>query len=497
MTAYVCAIDQGTTGTRALVVDHDGRILATAYRTHEQRYPQAGWVEHDPTEIWAAVTAVIAEVLDRARIEGSDLAAIGITNQRETTVLWDAATGEPLEHAIVWQDRRTSDRIDELADRAAAIRARTGLEPDAYFSASKLEWLLDAGGPTRRRRAERGELKAGTIDTWLLDRLTGVHATDVTNASRTMLFDIEACRWDDELLAEFDVPRAILPDVHPSMAPRAYGRTDPDGPLGAAVPVTGVLGDQQAALVGQTCFCPGEAKNTYGTGSFVLMHTGTEAVPSDHGLLTTIAYQRAGESPRYALEGSIFVTGAAVEWLVDVELLDDPAESEAVAGTVEDTDGVVFVPAFTGLGAPHWDQRARGTIVGMTRGTRRGHIVRAALESIAFQTRDVIAAMSADADVDVRRLSVDGGAVRNDLLCQLQADVLGVPIDRPVVEETTGVGAAYAAGLAVGFWSDVDELAAHVAVDRSFAPAADADRIEHKYGRWRAAVDRAGDWATE
>ena len=497
MTEYVCAIDQGTTGTRALVVDQDGRILATAYQTHEQHYPRPGWVEHDPMEIWTAVTAVIDEVLERARIETIELAAIGITNQRETTVLWDADTGAPVERAIVWQDRRTSDRIDELADQADRIRARTGLEPDAYFSASKLEWLLDAGGPTRRRRAERGDLKAGTIDSWLLARLTGVHATDVTNASRTMLFDIEACRWDDELLAEFDIPRTILPSVHASMDPTAYGKTDPAGPLGAEVPVTGVLGDQQAALVGQTCFTAGEAKNTYGTGSFVLMHTGTEAVPSDHGLLTTIAYQQAGEPVRYALEGSIFVTGAAVEWLVDVGLLEEAAESEAVASEVDGTDGVVFVPAFTGLGAPHWDQRARGTIVGMTRGTSRGHIVRAALESIAYLTRDVIEAMTADANVDVRRLSVDGGAVQNDLLCQLQADVLGVPIDRPVVEETTGVGAAYAAGLAVGYWADTDELSAHVAIDRSFSPEADQDRVNRNYDRWRAAVERASDWATE
>lgn len=497
MVGYVCAIDQGTTGSRSVIVDRDGRIVSTAYQTHEQYYPEPGWVEHDPDELWTAVESVVRTALNRARIGGTDLAAIGLTNQRETTVLWDRVTGEPLHRAIVWQDRRTSDRIDGLDAERAWIRETTGLEPDAYFAATKIEWLLDHLGVNVRRRAERGDLCVGTIDSWLLANLTGIHATDVTNASRTMLFDIRDLTWDEALLETFGVPEALLPTVEPSMHPTAYGETDPDGPFGAAVPVTGVLGDQQAALVGQTCFAPGEAKNTYGTGSFVLMHTGETPVRSEHGLLTTIAYQRAGEPVQYALEGSIFITGAAIEWLVDVDLLADPGESEAVATEVEGTDGVVFVPAFTGLGAPHWDQRARGSMFGLTRGTRRGHIVRAALEAIAYQTRDVIDAMESDADVTLSRLSVDGGAVKNDFLCQYQADVLGVPIDRPVIDETTAVGAAYAAGLAVGYWSSTTELIEHVAIDRSFDPEVHTESIERRYARWQQAVDRAGGWAID
>jgi len=492
---YVGAIDQGTTGTRFMVFDHGGRPVAAAYERHEQYYPRPGWVEHDPLEIWANTKAVIGDALAEAGIDASALAAVGVANQRETTVAWDARTGEPVHRAIVWQDRRTTDRIEalEAAGRTAAIRETTGLEPDAYFSATKAEWLLDDAGAARRERAAAGEVLLGTIDAWLCWQLTGAHVTDVTNASRTMLFDVHEAAWDDALLAEFGVPRAALPDVRPS-SEDAYGTTDPDGFLGAAVPVTAALGDQQAALFGQTCVDAGDAKSTTGTGSFILMHTGTEAVASDHGLLTTIAFQRAGEPVQYALEGSIFVTGAAIEWLEDVGLIAEPAETAALARSVDSTDGVYFVPAFQGLGAPHWDGRARGTIVGLTRGTERAHVARAALEAIAYRTREVVEAMTADAGVDLTALRVDGGAVENDVLCQLQADVLGTEIRRPAVEETTALGAAYAAGLAVGYWDSVDALREHWRLDAAFSPSADA---AVDYDRWRAAVERSRDWATE
>ncbi|MGQ4554382.1 glycerol kinase GlpK [Halobellus sp. GM3] len=504
---YVGAIDQGTTGTRFLVFDRGGRPIANAYETHEQLYPEPGWVEHDPEEIWSNTTAVIGRALDAAGIDASQLSAIGITNQRETTVLWDRESGAPVYNAIVWQDRRTTERIEALeADgKAEWIRAVTGLEPDAYFSATKAEWILDNADPIKikrtcpddvRDRAEAGDLCFGTIDAWLIYRLTGEHVTDVTNASRTMLFDIHELVWDDELLAEFDVPPEILPTVRPSSDDDYYGRTDPEGFLGASVPVTGALGDQQAALFGQTCFDAGDAKNTYGTGSFMLMNTGTDAVSSDNGLLTTVGFQRSGEPVQYALEGSIFATGAAVEWLADMTLIDDPAESEALARAVDTTDGVYVVPAFTGLGAPHWDQRARGTIVGMTRGTRREHVVRATLESIAYQTRDVAEAMLEDSGIELSGLRVDGGAVKNNFLCQLQADILGTEIVRPEVDETTALGAAYAAGLAVGYWESRSDLRDNWRVDRDFRPDPDDD-VDERYGRWRDAVERSLDWARE
>jgi len=505
---YVGSIDQGTTGTRFMVFDHAGQVVADAYERHEQHYPEPGWVEHDPVEIWENTVETVTTGLADAGLEPEQLAVLGITNQRETTVLWDAETGEPVHDAIVWQDRRTTDRIEalEAAGSAEWIREKTGLEPDAYFSATKVEWLLqnvDEIGTDRgpradlRDRAEAGEVVFGTIDSWLVYNLTGAHVTDVTNASRTMLFDIHELAWDDELLAEFDVPRAMLPEVRPSSDDDTYGHTDPGGFLGAEIPVAGALGDQQAALFGQTCFDPGDAKNTYGTGSFFLMNTGPEAVTSEHGLLTTVGFQRSGEPVQYALEGAIFSTGSAIEWLADVGFIDDPAETAELAQRVDGTDDVYVVPAFTGLGAPHWDGRARGTIVGMTRGTRREHVVRATLEAIAYQTRDVVEAMEADADVEMGTLRVDGGAVKNDFLCQLQSDVVGAPIVRPVVDETTALGAAYAAGLAVGYWETLDELRANWAIDRRFERLMDPDVADARYDRWDDAVERSLDWARE
>jgi glycerol kinase len=522
---YVGAIDQGTTGTRFMVFDHAGTVVANAYETHEQIYPEPGWVEHDPLEIWANTKSVVRTALEDAAIAADQLSALGVTNQRETTLLWDRDTGKPVHNAIVWQDRRTTDRVEQLEaeDKVEDIREKTGLEADAYFSATKVEWLLDnaveepsTSNPNKPRsddadpiktqrarpadleeRAADGEIAFGTIDSWLIYNLTGNHVTDVTNASRTMLFDIHEMDWDDGLLEEFGVPEACLPEVRPSSDEADYGTTDAEGFLGAEIPVAGALGDQQAALFGQTCFDAGDAKNTYGTGSFVLLNTGAEAVESDHGLLTTVGFQRSGEPVQYALEGAIFVTGAAIEWLEDVSLVDDPAETERLARSVDSTDGVYVVPAFTGLGAPHWDQRARGTIVGMTRGTRREHLVRAALEAIAYQTRDVTEAMEADANVELERLKVDGGAVKNNFLCQLQADELGAEIVRPEVDETTALGAAYAAGLAVGYWDDLDELRTNWQVDREFAPEMDPDEADAKYDRWGEAVERARGWARE
>ena len=492
--AYVAAIDQGTTGTRCLLFNRAGTVVANAYDTHEQYYPEPGWVEHDPLEIWRNVRRVTGQALGEADADATELAAIGVANQRETTVAWDALTGEPIHPAIVWQDRRTSDRIDGLeADLVDAIRERTGLQPDAYFSATKAEWLLNHCDA--RERAATAEVMLGTVDSWLVYKLTGAHITDVTNASRTMLFNIHDCVWDEELLAEFGVPQAALPEVRPS-SQDCYGHTDPGGFLGAEVPVTAALGDQQAALFGQTCFDRGQAKNTYGTGAFVLLNTGEEAVQSDHGLLTTVGFQREGEPPQYALEGSIFATGAAVEWLVDVGLAADPATTERLARTVDTTDGVYLVPAFAGLGAPHWNQHARGTIVGMTRGTRREHLARATLESIAYQTLDVVEAMTADSGLAVDDLRVDGGAVENNLLCQLQADALDADVLRPTIDETTALGAAYAAGLAVGYWDNLSDLRENWRVDRRFEPDPEgAADMADRHDRWRTAVDCAMDWA--
>jgi glycerol kinase len=491
-----------------MVFDHSGEVVANAYEKHEQFYPEPGWVEHDAAEIWENTKSVIQTALADAGLSADQLAALGVTNQRETTLLWDAETGQPVHNAIVWQDRRTTDRIETLQDEGKAddVQQKTGLQPDAYFSATKAEWLLDNADPIKlsrsrpsdvRDRAEEGEIMFGTIDTWVIYNLTGNHITDVTNASRTMLFNIHDMEWDDELLEEFNVPAETLPEVRPSSDEEYYGHTDAEGFLGAEVPVAGALGDQQAALFGQTCFDAGDAKNTYGTGSFMLMNTGNEAVMSDHGLLTTVGFQRSGEPVQYALEGSIFVTGAAIEWLEDMSLIENAAETEQLARSVDSTDGVYLVPAFTGLGAPHWDQRARGTILGMTRGTRREHIVRATLESIAFQTKDVAEAMVSDSGIELGSLRVDGGAVKNNFLCQQQANIIDTNIVRPVVDETTALGSAYAAGLAVGYWETVEELRDNWQIDREFEPDADADSVAERYSRWGEAVERAKDWARD
>ncbi|MFT4921929.1 MAG: glycerol kinase [Haloarculaceae archaeon] len=502
---YVGAIDQGTTGTRFMVFDRGGQVVANAYEQHEQIYPETGWVEHDPVEIWENTKTVVQRGLQHGTIDPSQLAALGVTNQRETTVVWDAERGKPVYNALVWQDRRTTDRVEQLQDEGKVewIREKTGLEADAYFSATKTEWLLDNADPIKlqrtrpedvRDRAESGELLMGTIDSWLIYKLTGNHITDVSNASRTMLYNIHDLAWDQELLEEFDVPETMLPEVRPSSDEETYGSTDPDGFLGAEVPVAGALGDQQAALFGQTCFDPGDAKNTYGTGAFYLMNTGEEAVASDHGLLTTIGFQLSGEPVQYALEGSIFITGAAIEWLGDVGFVDDPLETAEMARSVDSTNGVYVVPAFTGLGAPHWDGRARGIIVGVTRGTRKEHVVRATLESIAYQTRDIAEAMEADSDVETTTLRVDGGAVKNNFLCQLQADILQTDIVRPRVDETTALGSAYAAGLAVGYWESMDELRSNWQVDREFDPEMDDEEADRMYDRWDDAVERSLDW---
>ena len=505
---YVGAIDQGTTGTRFMVFDHAGQVVANAYEKHEQIYPEPGWVEHDPMEIWENTKTVVGRALREAGLDPGQLAGLGITNQRETTLIWDEKTGEPIYNALVWQDRRTTDRVEEVqADgKVEWIREKTGLECDAYFSATKAEWLLDNADPIKlerirpddvRDRAAAGELLMGTIDTWLIYKLTGNHITDVTNASRTMLYNIREMEWDHELLEEFDVPAELLPEVRPSSDDAYYGHTDDEGFLGAEVPVAGALGDQQAALFGQTCFDEGDAKNTYGTGSFFLMNTGDEPVASDHGLLTTVGFQRSGKPVQYALEGAIFVTGAAIEWLEDVELIDDPTETAELARGVDSADGVYVVPAFTGLGAPHWDGRARGTIVGMTRGTRREHVVRATLESIAYQTRDVAEAMEADAGIDMGQLRVDGGAVKNNFLCQLQSDIIQTDIVRPEVDETTALGSAYAAGLAVGYWDSIDELRENWQVDRQFSVRMEPEDADSMYDRWDDAVERSLDWAED
>ncbi|HEY63199.1 MAG TPA: glycerol kinase GlpK [Caldilineae bacterium] len=495
MPRYLMALDQGTTSSRAIIFDEHGRIVSVAQKEFPQLYPRPGWVEHDPEAIWDSQIAVAREALDRADLQARDLAGIGITNQRETTIIWDRETGKPIHNAIVWQCRRTAAMCDDLRARglADAIRQKTGLVVDAYFSGTKIAWLLD-NVPGARERAERGDLAFGTVDTFLIWRLTGgrVHATDYSNASRTMIFNIHSLDWDDDLLRELRIPRAILPEVRPSSG--MFGESAPDV-FGAAVPIAGVAGDQQAATFGQACFTPGMAKNTYGTGCFMLLNTGKQAVPSRRGLLTTIAWG-LGEGVTYALEGSIFIAGAAVQWLRDgLGIIATAAETEELAGSVSDTGGVYFVPAFVGLGAPYWDPYARGVIVGLTRGTTRAHLVRATLEAICYQTRDVVDAMVADAGISLQALRVDGGAVANNLLCQLQADLLGVPVQRPVVTETTALGAAYLAGLAVGVWSGQDEIAAQWQVDREFSPGMSAAERDRLYAGWQRAVERARGWA--
>ncbi len=492
---HILALDQGTTSSRALVFDRHGAVVALAQQEFTQHFPQAGWVEHDAQEIWRSQLAVARQALVRAGLGAHQLRALAITNQRETTVLWDRHTGEPVAPAIVWQDRRTAALCDSLRRRwAARIQRKTGLVLDAYFSATKLQWLLDHV-PGARARAEAGELAFGTIDSWLLWNLTGgrVHATDASNAARTLLFNIHTLRWDEDFLSLFNIPRAVLPHVHPSSG--VFGETEASL-LGAAVPVAGIAGDQQAATFGQACFAPGMAKNTYGTGCFMLMNTGDAAVTSRHKLLGTVAWLGPHTPACYALEGSVFMAGATVQWLRDgLQMIKTAGEVEALAASVSDTQDVYLVPAFAGLGAPDWDGHARGTLVGMTRGTTRAHIARAALEAIALQTADVFHAMGQDAGVPLRELRVDGGASRNDLLMQLQADYLGVPVLRPALTETTAFGAAGLAGLASGLWSGADELSALWTLERRFEPRLPAPARRAKLARWREAVDRARGWS--
>ena len=487
---FVMALDAGTSSSRAIVFDHDRRIVAVAQREFRQIYPQPGWVEHDPVEIWETQLAVAREAMAKAGTTASSLAAIGITNQRETTVAWDRETGRPVYNAIVWQCRRTSDFCDELKKRGLvdSIRATTGLVPDAYFSGTKLRWILE-NVPGARAAAEAGRLLFGTIDTWLLWNLTGgrVHATDYSNASRTMMYDIGTLKWSDDILGELDVPRSVLPAVRPSSG--VFGETAP-GVLGGPVPVAGVAGDQQSALFGQTCFSPGDAKNTYGTGCFMLMNTGDRRVPSANGLLTTIAWGLGGKVD-YALEGSVFTAGAAIQWLRDeLGLLEKASDSEAMARSVPDTNGCFVVPAFTGLGAPYWDQYARGAVLGLTRGVNRNHIVRATLESLAYQTADVLAAMQKDAGIGLNALRVDGGASANDFLMQFQSDIVGVPVERPACIETTALGAAFLAGLAVGYWTSQAELKANAVGLTTFAPALAPETRAAAMDRWHQAVAR-------
>ena len=492
MTRFIGAIDQGTTSSRFIVFDRAGTAIASAQREHRQIFPEPGWVEHDPLEIRDNVLAVVEEALASAGLTARDLAAVGVTNQRETTVLWDRATGRPIHNALVWQDARVDPLVAAYARDGGQdrFRDRTGLPLASYFSALKLRWLLDHV-PGARARAEAGDLLFGTIDSWLVWNLTGRHVTDVTNASRTQLMNLATLEWDDALLAAFEVPRAVLPRIVPSSAVLAEARD-----ILAGVPVAGILGDQQAALMGQACFSPGEAKNTYGTGCFLLMNTGTTPIPSRHGLLTTVA-GRFGDAPAtYALEGSIAITGALVQWLRDnLGLIKTSAEVETLAATVPDNGDVYFVPAFSGLYAPHWRADARGIIAGLTRFAHRGHIARAVLEATAYQTLDVVRAMEQDSGVALRELRVDGGMVTNETLMRFQADVLNVPVVRPATVETTALGAAYAAGLAVGYWRGLDDLRANWAVAARWQPTMDAARRETLVASWQKAVGRSFDWA--
>ena len=489
---YILSLDQGTTSSRAILFDHAGSIVAVAQKEFPQIFPKPGWVEHDPRDIWSSQAGVAAEALTKASVGAADVAAIGITNQRETTVVWDRITGKPIHNAIVWQDRRTAGICDRLRARKLdrMIRRKTGLVIDAYFSATKVQWILQ-NVRGARARAKAGELAFGTVDSWLIWNLTGgkVHVTDASNASRTMLYDISKGEWDDELLKLFGVPRSMLPEVRSSS--EVYGVTTL---LGHPIPIAGIAGDQQAALFGQACTKPGMAKNTYGTGCFMLMNTGTKRIASKNNLLTTVAW-RIGGRTEYALEGSIFIAGAVVQWLRDgLEFFRSAAEIEALAAGVSDTGGVYLVPAFAGLGAPHWDQYARGTIVGLTRGSTKAHIARAALEGIVLQVMDVLKAMEADAGIKLKELRVDGGASANDLLMQLQADLLNVPVVRPKVAETTALGAAYLAGLAVGFWKNQADIARQWQVDKRFTPSMkSAARIRIAKG-WERALSRAKAW---
>jgi glycerol kinase len=497
MPHVVAAIDQGTTSSRCMIFDHDAAVVSVAQLEHAQHFPRPGWVEHDPVEIWTNVARVVSGALDQAGLGAGDVAALGITNQRETTVVWDRATGEPIAPAVVWQDTRTQaicDSLGALGGGADRYRSRVGLPLATYFAGPKARWILDSVDGARGR-AENGELAFGTIDSWLLWKLTAgaVHATDATNASRTMLMDLDTLAWDLDIAAEVGVPAAILPSIRSSS--EAYAEVSGLDAL-RGVPIAGILGDQHAATFGQACLSPGEAKNTYGTGNFMLLNTGTDRVQSSHGLITTVCYALSGAAPVYALEGSIAVTGALVQWLRDnLGLIASAGEVEALARTVDDNGGAYFVPAFSGLFAPYWRPEARGALVGLTRYVNRGHIARAALEATAFQSREVLDAMNADSGVALSTLKVDGGMVGNELLMQFQADILGVPVVRPVVAETTALGAAYAAGLAVGFWQSTDEIRANWTADREWQPSMPASQREELYAQWKKAVTKTFDWA--
>ncbi|MDE1514065.1 MULTISPECIES: glycerol kinase GlpK [Vibrio] len=493
---YIVALDQGTTSSRAVVLDHDANIVSVSQREFTQIYPQAGWVEHDPLEIYATQSSTLVEALGKAGIRSDQVAAIGITNQRETTIVWNKETGKPVCNAIVWQCRRTAAICEKLKARGLEdyIRDNTGLVLDPYFSGSKIKWILDnvAGA---REQAEAGQLLFGTVDTWLVWKMTQgrVHVTDYTNASRTMLFNINTLQWDEKILAEFDIPLSMMPQVRKSS--EVYGQTNIGGKGGTRIPIAGIAGDQQAALYGQMCVQAGQAKNTYGTGCFLLMNTGQEKVTSRNGLLTTLACGPRGE-PAYALEGAVFMGGASIQWLRDeLKLISDACDSEYFATKMDTSNGVYVVPAFTGLGAPYWDAYARGTIVGLTRGVNSNHIIRATLESIAYQTRDVLDAMQADSGIKLSALRVDGGAVANNFLMQFQADVLDTEVHRPKVTEVTALGAAYLAGLAVGFWDNLDELQGKAEIDRSFTPHHDEEKRQRRYRGWKRAVKCAQAWA--
>ncbi|MDQ1321829.1 MAG: glycerol kinase [Actinomycetota bacterium] len=502
MAEFVASIDQGTTSTRCMIFDHDGIEVGRHQLEHQQILPRAGWVEHNPVEIWERTQSVVMSALNNTRLSATDLVALGITNQRETTLVWNRKTGRPYYNAIVWQDTRT-DHIAAALDRdgrGEVIRRKSGLPPATYFSGGKLQWLLE-NVEGLRADAERGDAMFGTPDSWVLWNLTGgasqggVHVTDVTNASRTMLMNLETLDWDDELLGFFGIPRQMLPDIRPSSSPEPYGMTHPDGPTDGEVPVTASLGDQQAAMVGQVCLKPGEAKNTYGTGNFLLLNTGEKIVRSNNGLLTTLCYQFGDAKPVYALEGSIAVTGSAVQWLRDqLGIINGASDSETLASQVEDNGGVYFVPAFSGLFAPYWRSDARGAIVGLSRFNSNAHVARATLEAICYQSRDVVDAMAADSGVRLKVLKVDGGVTLNELCMQIQADVLGVEVSRPVVAETTALGAAYAAGLAVGYWKDPEDLRANWQESRRWAPRWTDEQRAEGYAGWQKAVQRTLDW---
>ena len=502
MAEFVASIDQGTTSTRCMIFDHDGIEVGRHQLEHQQILPRAGWVEHNPVEIWERTQSVVMSALNNTRLSATDLVALGITNQRETTLVWNRKTGRPYYNAIVWQDTRT-DHIAAALDRdgrGEVIRRKSGLPPATYFSGGKLQWLLE-NVEGLRADAERGDAMFGTPDSWVLWNLTGgasqggVHVTDVTNASRTMLMNLETLDWDDELLGFFGIPRQMLPDIRPSSSPEPYGMTHPDGPTDGEVPVTASLGDQQAAMVGQVCLKPGEAKNTYGTGNFLLLNTGEKIVRSNNGLLTTLCYQFGDAKPVYALEGSIAVTGSAVQWLRDqLGIINGASDSETLASQVEDNGGVYFVPAFSGLFAPYWRSDARGAIVGLSRFNSNAHVARATLEAICYQSRDVVDAMAADSGVRLKVLKVDGGVTLNELCMQIQADVLGVEVSRPVVAETTALGAAYAAGLAVGYWKDPEDLRANWQESRRWTPRWTDEQRAAGYAGWQKAVQRTLDW---